>query len=120
MIFTGTVGKQVLRTFNAGWNIGYSRNRGIQVNGTTSANETFDYWFTGVNVSHALETNHECLSSIINYNIPEYGRLGLYRTGMRDERDTQSNYLWIRMAQAADPILGAVETRFDLAKKGMV
>jgi hypothetical protein len=52
--FTATVGRQVSRTFNVSWNLGYSRNRGIQVNGTTSASQTFDYWFTGVNVSHPL------------------------------------------------------------------
>jgi hypothetical protein len=64
--FTGTVGKQVARTFNVGWNIGYSRNRGIQVNGTTTANETFDYWFTGVNVSHPLGRT---MNVFLNYQL---------------------------------------------------
>jgi len=53
--FTGTVSRQVSRAFNVSGNAGYSRNRGIQVVGiTTPANETFDYWFAGANVSHPL------------------------------------------------------------------
>ena len=52
--FTGSVSRQFSRTFNVGWNVGYSRNRGIQIAGTTAANETFDYWFAGANVSHPL------------------------------------------------------------------
>jgi hypothetical protein len=53
--FTGTVSRQVSRTFNVSGNAGYSRNRGIQIVGTTApTNETFDYWFAGANVSHPL------------------------------------------------------------------
>ncbi len=64
--FTGTVGKQVSRTFNVSWNVGYSRNRGIQVAGTTTANETFDYWFTGVNLSHPLGRT---MNLFLNYQL---------------------------------------------------
>jgi hypothetical protein len=52
--FTGGIGEQVSRALYVAWNVGYSRNRGIEVAGTTTANQTFDYWFTGVNVSHPL------------------------------------------------------------------
>jgi hypothetical protein len=52
--FTGSIGEQVSRALYAAWNIGYSRNRGVEVAGTSAANQTFDYWFTGVNVSHTL------------------------------------------------------------------
>lgn len=52
--FTGTVSRPISRTFNFNWNVGYSRNRGIQVAGTTTANQTFDYWFTGVYLSHPI------------------------------------------------------------------
>jgi hypothetical protein len=52
--FTGSVSEQVSRALNVAWNIGYARNRGIEVAGTSTANQTFDYWFTGVNVSHSL------------------------------------------------------------------
>src|SRR5579864_584690 len=51
---TGNVNRQVSRTFNVGWNAGFSRNRGLAINGTTTTNQTFDYWFTGVTVSHPL------------------------------------------------------------------
>ena len=50
----GTVSRQISRTFNVGWNVGYSRNRGLAINGTMTSNQTYDYWFTGVNVSHPL------------------------------------------------------------------
>lgn len=49
---TGTVTRQLSRTFSGGWNVGYSRNRGLAVNGTTTAGETFDYWFTGFDLNH--------------------------------------------------------------------
>jgi hypothetical protein len=50
----GTASKQVSRALSLAWNIGYSRNRGLEVAGTTTANQTFHYWFTGVNLSHPL------------------------------------------------------------------
>jgi hypothetical protein len=49
---SGSVNRQLSRTFNGGWNVGYSRNRGLAVNGTKTANQTYDYWFTGLNLSH--------------------------------------------------------------------
>jgi hypothetical protein len=52
--FTGSIGEQVSRGLFVAWNAGYSRNRGIEVAGTSVANQTFDYWFTGVNLSHTL------------------------------------------------------------------
>ena len=65
--FTGTVSRQVARTFSVSWNAGYSRNRGIGVVGaTTDANETFDYWFTGVNVSHPLGRT---MNVFLNYQL---------------------------------------------------
>ena len=65
--FTGTVGRQVARTFSVSWNAGYSRNRGIQVAGaTTASNETFDYWFTGVNVSHPFGRT---MNVFLNYQL---------------------------------------------------
>lgn len=63
---TGTVSRQVARTFNVSWNAGYSRNRGIEVAGTTATNETFDYWFTGVNVGHPLGRT---MNIFLNYQL---------------------------------------------------
>jgi hypothetical protein len=63
---TGTVNRQVSRTFNVGWNVGYSRNRGLAIDGTTTSNQTFDYWFTGVNVSHPLGRS---LNIFLNYQL---------------------------------------------------
>jgi hypothetical protein len=64
--FTGAARKQVSRALNVAWNIGYSRNRGIQVAGTSTANQTFDYWFTGVNVSHTLGRT---MNVFLNYQL---------------------------------------------------
>jgi hypothetical protein len=63
---TGTVNRQVSRTFNVGWNAGYSRNRGLAIQGTTTSNQTYDYWFTGVNVSHPLG---RALNVFLNYQL---------------------------------------------------
>jgi hypothetical protein len=65
--FTATASRQVARTFSVGWNAGYSRNHGIGVVGaTTDTNETFDYWFTGVNVSHPLGRT---MNVFLNYQL---------------------------------------------------
>ena len=64
--FTGTVSKQVSRALSFAWNVGYSRNRGIQIIGTTTANQTFDYWFTGVNLSHPLGRT---MNVFLNYQL---------------------------------------------------
>jgi hypothetical protein len=64
--FTGTVSRQLSRTFDVSANVGYSRNRGIQVAGTTAANETFDYWFAGANVSHPLGRT---MNVFLNYQL---------------------------------------------------
>ena len=64
--FTATVGRQVARTLSVSWNAGYSRNRGIQLAGTTTANQTFDYWFTGANLSHPLGRT---MNVFLNYQL---------------------------------------------------
>ena len=64
--FTGTVARQVARTLSVSWNAGYSRNRGIQLAGTTTANQTFDYWFTGANLSHPLGRT---MNVFLNYQL---------------------------------------------------
>jgi hypothetical protein len=64
--FTVTASKQVSRAFSLSWNMGYSRNRGIQVAGTTTASQTFDYWFTGVNVSHPIGRT---MNVFLNYQL---------------------------------------------------
>jgi len=55
---SGYVTRQVTRKLGAQWNLGYSRNRGLAVAGVTSpaaqGSQTFDYWFTGLNLNHPL------------------------------------------------------------------
>jgi hypothetical protein len=64
--FAGTVSRPISRAFNFNWNMGYSRNRGIQVAGTMTANQTFDYWFTGVYVSHPVGRT---MNVYVNYQL---------------------------------------------------
>jgi hypothetical protein len=51
---TGSVTRQLSRTFSGGWDLGYARNVGTLVAGGTPAttNQNFDYWFTGARLSH--------------------------------------------------------------------
>ncbi|MGH7486217.1 MAG: hypothetical protein ACREMY_11560, partial [bacterium] len=49
---TGSVNRQLSRTFNGGWTGGFSRNRGIGIDGTATVSQTYDYWFTGLNLNH--------------------------------------------------------------------
>jgi hypothetical protein len=64
-IFTGSINSQVLRTLSAGWNAGYARNKGFDV-GTTSAEQSFGYWFTGANLAHPLGRS---LDVFMNYQL---------------------------------------------------
>jgi hypothetical protein len=63
---TGSVNSQVSRTFSVGWNLGYSRNRGLAVSGTTTANQVYDYWFTGANLTHPLGRT---MNVFLNYQL---------------------------------------------------
>lgn len=64
-IVSGAVSKQVTRTFNLAWDAGYSRNKGFTL-GTTASSQTFDYWFTGVNVTHPFGRS---LDVFMNYQL---------------------------------------------------
>jgi hypothetical protein len=64
-IVSGSVTKQVTRTFNLSWNSGYSRNKGFAL-GTTATSQTYGYWFTGVNVTHPFGRS---LDAFMNYQL---------------------------------------------------
>jgi hypothetical protein len=64
-IVSGSVTKQVTRTFNFSWNAGYSRNKGFAL-GTTAISQTYGYWFTGVNVTHPFGRS---LDVFMNYQL---------------------------------------------------
>jgi len=53
---SGSVTRQLSRTFSGSWNVSYGRNNGLTVNGpgTTTANQTFDYWSSNVGLSHPM------------------------------------------------------------------
>lgn len=53
-IVTGSVTRQVSRTFADGITAGYSRNTGIAIIGSTASNQTYDYWFAGANLAHPI------------------------------------------------------------------
>ncbi len=64
-IVSGSVTKQVTRTFNLSWNAGYSRNKGFAL-GTTATSQTYGYWFTGANVTHPFGRS---LDAFMNYQL---------------------------------------------------
>jgi hypothetical protein len=64
-IVSGSVNKQVTRTFNLSWSSGYSRNKGFAL-GSTATSQTYGYWFTGVNVAHPFGRS---LDAFMNYQL---------------------------------------------------
>ena len=62
-IASGSYNRQVSRTFNVGLTAGYSRNQGI-AGSAGAAEQTFSYWFSGVNVTHPFGRS---LDMFINY-----------------------------------------------------
>jgi hypothetical protein len=59
-LLSGLVTRQLRRNLTAGWTIGYSRNTGQSVTSTLApvlsaqTFNTYDYWFTGVNLTRTL------------------------------------------------------------------
>jgi len=64
-IVSGSLTQQITRSFNVGWNVGYSRNKGFAL-GTTATSQTYGYWFTGVNVTHPFGRS---LDVFMNYQL---------------------------------------------------
>ena len=64
-VVSASVGSQVSRKLNVGWNVGYSRNKGFTVEGAP-AQQDFSYWFTGVNVARPLNRS---LDVFVNYQL---------------------------------------------------
>lgn len=52
-IISGSAFRQLSRTFSGSWNLGYSRNNGLAVNGAANANQTYNYWITGATLNHS-------------------------------------------------------------------
>jgi hypothetical protein len=50
---TGSLGRQMSRTFSSGFSAGYSKNQGLPGTGSL-ANESYDYWFGGLNLTKPL------------------------------------------------------------------
>jgi hypothetical protein len=68
-VFSGSARRQLSRTLSGTWNLGYSRNKGLfAVGGTTpaTASQTFDYWFTGVDLRRPLGRTMEVF---LNYQL---------------------------------------------------
>jgi hypothetical protein len=57
-VVSGSLTRQMSRTFSSGLTGGYSRNNGLAINSTTGSttptNQIYDYWFAGANFSHPL------------------------------------------------------------------
>jgi len=53
-VVTGSVTRQVSRTFSNGLTAGYSRNQGVAIISTTPSTQTYDYWFAGASLTHPM------------------------------------------------------------------
>lgn len=53
-IVTGSLSRQVSRTFSDAFTVGYSRNEGVAVTKTATSSQTYDYWFAGISVTHPI------------------------------------------------------------------
>ena len=54
-VVSGSVTRQVSRTFSSGLTAGYSRNSGLAISSTTTpTSQTYDYWFAGATFSHPI------------------------------------------------------------------
>jgi len=53
-IVTGSVRRKVSKAFSSGITTGYSRNEGVAITGTTTSNQTYDYWFAGASFAHPM------------------------------------------------------------------
>lgn len=51
---SGSVTRQMSRTFSSGLTGGYSRNSGLAISSATPTSQTFDYWFAGANFTHPI------------------------------------------------------------------
>jgi len=51
---TGSLNRQVSRTFSSGLTGGYSRNQGISIGNVTPVSQTYDYWFGGGTFAHPV------------------------------------------------------------------
>lgn len=51
---TGSLNRQVSRTFSSGITGGYSRNQGISIGNVTPISQTYDYWFGGGTFAHPV------------------------------------------------------------------
>jgi hypothetical protein len=49
---SGSVNSQLTRTLNSGFVLGYARNQGLNVAAPTPSDQSYNYWFSGVNFSH--------------------------------------------------------------------
>jgi len=52
-IVSGSITRQMSRTFSSGINAGYSRNIGLAI-GTLPVSQTYNYWFAGASFSHPI------------------------------------------------------------------
>jgi hypothetical protein len=53
-VVSASVTRQLSRATNAGLNFGYSRNTGLSSETPTPSNQTYNYWFGGINLTHSL------------------------------------------------------------------
>jgi hypothetical protein len=63
---SGSINSQLSRALNGGFVAGYARNRGISVATPTPSNQSYNYWFAGVNCAHPMGRSS---SLFVNYRV---------------------------------------------------
>jgi hypothetical protein len=53
-IASGSVTREMSRTFSSGVTAGYSRNHGLAIGSTTPIGQNYDYWFAGASFTHPI------------------------------------------------------------------
>ena len=99
----GTVTRQFSRNFSGSWDMGYARNSGpLLVVGTQATTiQNFDYWFTGVQVSHPLSRT---IHLFLRYNLQYQTSSASSCTGNACPINVPRNQISLGLAWHGQPI----------------
>jgi hypothetical protein len=77
-IVSGSLTRQMSRTFSSGLTAGYSRNTGLIFISAAPANETYSYWFAGATFSHPISAT---LGLTLSYQLQYQDSTGVFCIG---------------------------------------
>ena len=74
-----------------GVNFGYSRNNGLNIEGSTPSNQTYNYWFGGATLESSVGPDAE-FKSFVSSAVSGFECFVLRRPHVRNKRATASHY----------------------------